>query len=107
MSWFVPSSPLTNNTARPRRANERLTSIMFDFLKRRRLLRRGLASKKQRRRRTRNELLHGFESARYVKVVILAAFIAGLAFLIFNSKQPEPAIRFLIALRLFAPAIAA
>src|SRR5205807_3889208 len=80
---------------------------MLDFLRRRRLLRRGLASKKQRRRRTRNELLHALESARYVKVIILSAFIAGLAFLIFNSQQAEPAKSFVIALLFFAAAIAA
>src|SRR5436309_14485618 len=71
---------------------------MFDFLRRRRLLRRGLASKKTRRRRTRNELLQSLESATYVKVFILAAFIAGLAFLIFSGQQPEPTKNFVIAL---------
>jgi putative nucleotidyltransferase with HDIG domain len=80
---------------------------MFDFLRRRRLLRRGLASKKQRRRRTRNELLHGLEHARFVKVIILAAFIGGLAFLIFSGEQPEPTKSFVIALLFFATAIAA
>src|SRR5215475_1931429 len=80
---------------------------MFDFLKRRRLLKRGLASKKQRRKRTRNELLHSLEHAGYVKVLILAAFIAGLAFLIFSSPQPEPTKSFVIALLFFATAIAA
>jgi len=80
---------------------------MFDFLKRRRLLKRGLASKKQRRKRTRNELLHSLEHAVYVKVLILAAFIAGLAFLIFSSPQPEPTKSFVIALLFFATAIAA
>ena len=78
---------------------------MFDFLRRRRLLRRGLASKKTRRRRTRNELLRALESARYVKVIILAAFIAGLAFLIFSGQQPEPTKNFVIALLFFATAI--
>src|SRR5256712_3101341 len=78
---------------------------MFDFLRRRRLLRRGLASKKTRRRRTRNELLRGLESASYVKVFILAAFIAGLAFLIFSGQQPEPTKNFVIALLFFATAI--
>jgi cyclic-di-AMP phosphodiesterase PgpH len=78
---------------------------MFDFLRRRRLLRRGLASKKTRRRRTRNELLRSLESASYVKVFILAAFIAGLAFLIFSGQQPEPTKNFVIALLLFATAI--
>jgi cyclic-di-AMP phosphodiesterase PgpH len=78
---------------------------MFDFLRRRRLLRRGLASKKTRRRRTRNELLRGLESARYVKVIVLAAFIAGLALLIFSGQQPEPTKNFVIALLFFATAI--
>src|SRR5438094_1027668 len=78
---------------------------MFDFLRRRRLLRRGLASKKTRRRRTRNELLRGLESASYVKVFILAAFIAGLAFLIFSGQQPEPTKNFVIALLFFATAV--
>jgi putative nucleotidyltransferase with HDIG domain len=78
---------------------------MFDFLRRRRLLRRGLASKKTRRRRTRNELLQALESARYVKVIILAAFIAGLAFLIFSGQQPEPTKNFVIALLFFATAV--
>src|SRR5438445_11639573 len=78
---------------------------MFDFLRRRRLLRRGLASKKTRRRRTRNELLRGLESASYVKVFILAAFIAGLAFLVFSGQQPEPTKNFVIALLFFATAL--
>jgi cyclic-di-AMP phosphodiesterase PgpH len=80
---------------------------MFDFIRRRRLLKRGLASKKQRRRRTRNELLRSLESARFVKVVILGAFVAGLAFLIFSSQQPEPTKSFVIALLFFATAVAA
>jgi len=78
---------------------------MFDFLRRRRLLRRGLASRKTRRRRTRNELLRSLEAAGYVKVIVLAAFIAGLAFLIFSGQQPEPTKNFVIALLFFATAI--
>src|SRR5437588_4584672 len=78
---------------------------MFDFIRRRRLLRRGLASKKTRRRRTRNELLRALESARYVKVIVLAAFVVGLAFLIFSGQQPEPTKNFVIALLFFATAI--
>ncbi len=80
---------------------------MFDFLRRRRLRQRGLASKKTRRRRTRNELLHSLEYAVFVKLVILAAFIAGLAFLIFSSLQPEPTKSFVIAFLFFATAVAA
>src|SRR5246127_2309733 len=78
---------------------------MFDFLRRRRLLRRGLASKKTRRRQTRNELLRNLESASYVKVFVLVAFIAGLAFLIFTGQQPEPTKNFVIALLFFATAV--
>src|SRR5437867_24883 len=78
---------------------------MFDFLRRRRLLRRGLASKKTRRRRTRNELLRSLEAAGYVKVIVLAAFIAGLAFLIFSRQQPEPTKNFIIALLFLAIAV--
>jgi len=80
---------------------------MLDFLKRRRLLKRGLASKKQRRRRTRNEFLRSLEYAGFVKLIILAAFVGGLAFLIFNSQQAEPTKSFVIALLFFATAIAA
>jgi cyclic-di-AMP phosphodiesterase PgpH len=78
---------------------------MFDFLKRGRLVRRGLASKKTRRRRTRNELLRSLEYARYVRVIILAAFVGGLAFLIFSGQQPEPTKNFVIALLFFATAV--
>jgi putative nucleotidyltransferase with HDIG domain len=78
---------------------------MFDFLRRGRLVRRGLASRKTRRRRTRNELLRGLEYARYVKVFILAGFIAGLAFLIFSGQQPEPTKNFVIGLLFFATAM--
>src|SRR5713226_4337154 len=78
---------------------------MLDFLKRGRLVRRGLASRKTRRRRTRNELLRGIECALYVKVFILAGFIAGLAFLIFSGQQPEPTKNFVIALLFFATAM--
>src|SRR5436305_1126797 len=80
---------------------------MFDFLRRRRLLRRGLASKKQRRRGTRSGLLRSLEYATSVKVVSLAAFVAGLAFLIFGGQQPEPTKSFVIALLFFATAVAA
>ncbi len=71
---------------------------MFDFLKRGRLIRRGWASRKLRRRRTRNELLQNLQSAGYVKVFILAAFVVGLAFLIFSGQESEPTKNFIISL---------
>ena len=78
---------------------------MFDFLKRSRLIKRGLASRKMRRRRTSNELLRGLEYAAYVKWLIFAAFVAGLAFLIFGGQQPEPTKNFVISLLFFATAL--
>jgi putative nucleotidyltransferase with HDIG domain len=71
---------------------------MLDFLKRGQLVRRGLASKKTRRRRTRNELLSTLEYSLYVKVLIILGFVAALAFLVFSGQQPEPTKNFVIAL---------
>src|SRR6266498_5945024 len=78
---------------------------MFDFLRHNRLVRRGLASRKMRRRRARNELLRGLECASSVKVLIFAGFTAGLAFLVFSGQQPEPTKNFVIALLVLATAI--
>ncbi len=78
---------------------------MFDFLKRGRLIKRGLASRKTRRRRTRSELMRNLETSPYVKVLIFAMFVGGLAFLVFSGKQPEPTKNFLIALLVLATAI--
>ena len=79
---------------------------MFDFLKRSQLVRRGLASRKTRRRRTRNELLQSLEMAPWVKFWILGGFVAGLAVLIFSGQQPEPTKNFVIALLFLAIAVA-
>src|SRR6266404_7617363 len=79
---------------------------MFDSLRHKRLVRRGLASRKTRRRRARNELLQSLEWASYVKVLIFAGFIAGLALLIFSGQQPEPTKNFVIALLFLAIAMA-
>src|SRR3954447_3444397 len=78
---------------------------MLDFLKRSQLVKRGLASRKTRRRRTKNELLHSLEYAIGMKYFIFAAFIAGIAALIFSGQQPEPTKNFVIALLFFATAL--
>src|SRR5437016_6539384 len=78
---------------------------MFDFLKRSQLIKRGLASRKTRRRRSKNELLHSLEYATGMKYFIFAAFIAGIAALIFSGQQPEPTKNFVIALLFFATAL--
>src|ERR1700757_2686437 len=78
---------------------------MFDFLKRNQLVRRGFASKKMRRRRTRNELLRSVEYSPYVKAFVFLAFAGVLALLVFSGQQPEPAKNFVIALLLLVTAI--
>jgi putative nucleotidyltransferase with HDIG domain len=78
---------------------------MFDFLRRNKLMKRGLASRKTRRRQNTNELLHSLEYAPYIKWFSFAAFVAGLAFLIFSGQQPEPTKNFVIALLFFATAL--
>jgi putative nucleotidyltransferase with HDIG domain len=78
---------------------------MFDSLKRGRLIRRGLASRKTRRRRVRNELMRNLDYSPYAKVFIFAVFAGGLAFLVFSGQQPEPTKNFVIALLVFATAI--
>ena len=69
-------------------------------------MKRGLASGKTRRRRAPNEMLRNLEYAPWMKVTIFAAFVAGLALLIFSGQQPEPTRNFVFALLLFATAVA-
>lgn len=79
---------------------------MFDFFRRRtRLVKRGLASSKTRRRRPTNELLHSLESTPWVRVLIFVAFVAGLGALIFSGTQPEPTKNFVIALLFLVTAV--
>src|ERR1700758_5521168 len=78
---------------------------MFDFLKRGRLIKRGLASRKRRRRRSRSELMRSLESSLHLKILIFALFAGGLAFLVFSGQQPEPTKNYVIALLVLATAI--
>lgn len=78
---------------------------MFDFLKRSRLVRRGLASGKTRRRRETNEFLETLESAVYARIAVFATFLGGLALLVFSGEQTEPTKNFVIAMLFFAAAI--
>src|SRR5215471_9939020 len=78
---------------------------MFDFSKRARLIKRGLASRKRRRRRSRSELARNLEGSPYIKVLIFALFAAGLAFLVFSGQQSEPTKNYIIALLVLATAI--
>src|SRR5437667_2661685 len=78
---------------------------MFDFLKRGRFVKRGLASRTKRRRGPQSELMRNLESSLYVKVFIFALFAGGLAFLVFSGQQPEPTKNYVIALLVLATAI--
>ena len=78
---------------------------MFDFLNRGRLIKRGLASRKRRRRRSRSELMRTVECSSHVKVIIFALFAGGLAFLVFSGHQAEPTKNYVIALLVLATAI--
>ena len=79
---------------------------MFKFLRRTRLVKRGLASSKIRRRRAPNEMLRNLEHAIWMKVAIFAAFVVGLAVLIFSGQQQEPTRIFVFSLLILATAIA-
>jgi cyclic-di-AMP phosphodiesterase PgpH len=79
---------------------------MFNFLRRTRLVKRGLASSKTRRRRASNEMLRNLEQSPWMKAAIFAAFVVGLAVLIFSSQQQEPTRIFIFALLILATAIA-
>ncbi len=79
---------------------------MFKFLRRTRLVKRGLASSKIRRRRASNEMLRNLEQATWMKVTIFAAFVVGLAVLIFSGQQQEPTRIFVFSLLILATAIA-
>jgi len=80
---------------------------MFDFLRRRRLLRRGLASKKTRRRRTRNELLRSPRVCILRKSLHSCRFHCWVGhFWIFSGQQPEPTKNFVMCIAGFSrPAI--
>src|SRR5205085_3799746 len=79
--------------------------MMFDFLKRSELVRRGLASGKMRRRRTRAAFSRAIEYSLSMKLVLFAGFVLGLALLIFSGNQAEPTKNFVIALLFFLIAL--
>ncbi len=79
---------------------------MFEFLKRKALVKRGLASGKKRRRRAgTNDVLHRLEHAEFAKILIFAAFVGGLALLVFSGTLQEPTMIFVVALLFFGTAI--
>src|ERR1700722_6815878 len=79
---------------------------MIQFFERQRLVRKGLASAKIRRRRTRSELVCTLETGLWVKSGIFTLFCLGLAFLIFYGSPANSTEQFVIALLIFATALA-
>ena len=79
---------------------------MLGFLERHRLIKKGLASGKVRRRRPENDLAQALETAILPKCLIFGGFIAALAVIIFSSADSQPARSFLIGLLISAIAIA-
>ena len=79
---------------------------MLGFFERQRLVKKGLASSKLRRRRTENELLETLERGPLVKVAIFIAFISGLAILIYSDFRSQPMEKVFIAILIFLTALA-
>src|SRR5437762_2476717 len=70
---------------------------MLGFFERQRLVKKGLASTKQRRRRTESELIQTLESGVPAKVAIFIGFMIGLALLIYSEVRSQPMEKFIIA----------
>ena len=79
---------------------------MIHFLERQRLVKKGLASPKKRRRRSSSEIAQLLESGFLAKGLIFTAFTAGLAGLIFTGKQAQGMEKFFISLLISLTALA-
>jgi putative nucleotidyltransferase with HDIG domain len=79
---------------------------MLNFFERQRLVKKGLASAKTRRRHTPNEILESMETGLAMKVLIFASFVSGLAFLIYSGTAKQPTQNFLLSLLIFLTALA-
>ncbi len=79
---------------------------MFEFFERQRLVKKGLASQKSRRRRASSEMLQSVEGSFGLKMLIFIAFVAGLAALIYTSAEPRRTEAFFTSLLIFLTAVA-
>ena len=79
---------------------------MLGFFERQRLVRKGLASSKIRRRRTESEWAETLEHGLAARFGVLIAFAVGLAALIWSDPQPRPMQQVLFGLLIFATALA-
>ena len=79
---------------------------MLGFLERQRLVKKGLACSKLRRRRTESELAQTLESGVIAKGAIFIAFMAGLCGLIYSDSVDQPWEKGFIAALIFLTALA-
>jgi hypothetical protein len=79
---------------------------MLGFFERQRLVRKGLASSKIRRRRTESEWAETLEHGAWARCAIFAAFLLGLASLIYREVFGQPTREVLIAVLIFCTALA-
>ena len=79
---------------------------MFGFFKRWRLIDQGRDCGKRRRTIEESEFFEALERGWTMRAIILAAFVLGLAALIFTGIQEEPAKKFLLCLLIFVTAVA-
>jgi putative nucleotidyltransferase with HDIG domain len=79
---------------------------MLGFFERQRLVKKGLASSKQRRRRTESELLQILEQGGLAKIAIFISFITALAVLIYSDVRAQPMEKVFIAVLIFLTALA-
>src|SRR3954451_5535308 len=79
---------------------------MLGFFERQRLVRKGLASSKIRRRRTESELLQTLEHGPVAKVGVFVAFMLGLWLLIYPSTSQQPMEKAFLGLLIFLVAVA-
>lgn len=79
---------------------------MRNFFQRRRLVEKGMACGKTRRTVGENQFTEALECGWFVRGLILAAFVTGLAVLIFTGHQEEPAKKFLLCLLILVTAVA-
>ena len=79
---------------------------MLGFFERQRLVKKGLASSKLRRRRTESELLDTLEHGVVAKIAVFAGFVAGLGLLIYHEGSSQPMKNVFIALLIFLTALA-
>jgi len=79
---------------------------MFGFFERQRLVKRGFAASKQRRRRTESEWQQTLEYGPWSKILVCVAFFFGLTALMFAGKAEPSMEKLLIALLIFLTALA-